>query len=151
MRTQRCGECSRLDDDNPSDDLVANPTRTLYDFFTADTRERMVAEHARRPLGVASVYEAEIVGKKGRHRNVLVSGTPLFDANETLTGMVGTFTDITERKHVEEAVRQNETRLRLLSEQVPAVLWTTDKSLRFTSSVGGGLARWGLRPDRRWV
>jgi len=33
-------------------------------------------------------------------------------------------------------------------EQLPAVIWTTDRDLRFTSSQGAGLARLGLRPNQ---
>ncbi|MGH2579718.1 MAG: hypothetical protein ACRDHK_00280, partial [Actinomycetota bacterium] len=33
-----------------------------------------------------------------------------------------------------------------LVEQMPAIAWTTDRELRFTSSVGGGLAGLGLSP-----
>ena len=36
----------------------------------------------------------------------------------------------------------------LLIEQLPAVLWTVDKNLRFTSAVGSGLARLGLKPNQ---
>jgi diguanylate cyclase (GGDEF)-like protein/PAS domain S-box-containing protein len=36
-------------------------------------------------------------------------------------------------------------RLRLLIEPVPAIVWTTDRELRFSSSLGGGLASFGLR------
>jgi PAS domain S-box-containing protein len=51
------------------------------------------------------------------------------------------------RFRVEEELREREARLRVLTEQVPAVLWTTDRDLRFTSSRGAGLARLNLRPD----
>jgi len=36
-------------------------------------------------------------------------------------------------------------RLRLLIEPVPAIVWTTDRELRFTSGLGGGHASFGLR------
>jgi PAS domain S-box-containing protein len=35
----------------------------------------------------------------------------------------------------------------VLIEQLPAVLWTVDNNLRFTSAVGAGLARLGLQPN----
>jgi hypothetical protein len=38
--------------------------------------------------------------------------------------------------------------VRLLVEQMPAVLWSTDRELRFTSSLGGGLAGLGLKPNQ---
>ncbi len=55
-----------------------------------------------------------------------------------------------EARRAEDALRQSETRLRLAIEQVPAVLWTTDEELRFTSSLGAGLAGLGLTPARWW-
>ena len=36
--------------------------------------------------------------------------------------------------------------IRMLTEQLPALLWTTDDQLRITSSLGAGLAGLGLRP-----
>ena len=53
-----------------------------------------------------------------------------------------------EAKRAEDALRQSETRLRLAIQQLPAVLWTTDEALRFTSSLGAGLAALGLLPDQ---
>jgi PAS domain S-box-containing protein len=53
-----------------------------------------------------------------------------------------------ERKRGEERMRESEARLRLLVEQLPAVLWTVDSNLRFTSALGAGLARLGLKPDQ---
>ena len=48
----------------------------------------------------------------------------------------------------EKALRESEARLRLIIDQVPAVLWTTDLDLRFTSATGAGLATMGLKPDQ---
>jgi PAS domain S-box-containing protein len=53
-----------------------------------------------------------------------------------------------EARRAEDALRQSETRLRLAVEQVPAVMWTTDEELRFTSSMGAGLSGLGLRPGQ---
>jgi len=53
-----------------------------------------------------------------------------------------------ERKRAEGRIRESEARLRVLIEQLPAVLWTVDKDLRFTSALGAGLARLGLRPNQ---
>ena len=53
-----------------------------------------------------------------------------------------------ERRKLEEAMREFEERIGLMSEQAPFILWTLDTDLRFTSSVGSGLARIGLRPNQ---
>jgi PAS domain S-box-containing protein len=53
-----------------------------------------------------------------------------------------------ESKRAGDALQESETRLRLAIQQVPAVLWTTDEELRFTSSLGAGLAALGLAPNQ---
>ncbi len=53
-----------------------------------------------------------------------------------------------ERKRAEEKLRQSEARLRVLVEQLPAVLWTVDRDFRFTSVLGSGLAHLGLKPNQ---
>ncbi|HEY3121012.1 MAG TPA: EAL domain-containing protein [Vicinamibacteria bacterium] len=42
---------------------------------------------------------------------------------------------------------EDQTRLRLLMQHMPAVAWSTDRSFRFTSAIGAGLAGMGLAPD----
>ena len=66
---------------------------------------------------------------------------------EFLTSVGGQIALAIERKRTETALRESEARLRVLVEQLPAVLWTTDAELRFTSSVGAGLSRLGLKPQ----
>ncbi|MES1172535.1 MAG: ATP-binding protein [Bacteroidota bacterium] len=39
-------------------------------------------------------------------------------------------------------------RLSFVTQQLPAIFWTTDRDLRFSSVMGGGLATIGLSPDR---
>ncbi len=46
---------------------------------------------------------------------------------------------VTDRKTVEERLSQSETRLKMILEQAPVLLWSTDKDLRVTSAVGAGL------------
>jgi two-component system, cell cycle sensor histidine kinase and response regulator CckA len=66
---------------------------------------------------------------------------------EFLSSVGGQIALAIERKRAETKIRENEARLRVLVEQLPAVLWTVDKQLRFTSCVGAGLSRLGLKPD----
>jgi len=56
--------------------------------------------------------------------------------------------DITERKFMEELLRDSENKSRILLEQIPAILWTIDKDLRITSLTGSGLAPLNLAPDQ---
>lgn len=75
---------------------------TYHRFFSAESVEIMKREHAKRSKGLGSSYEVEIVGKQGGRRNVLISGAPVLSSNNELLGLIGFFTDITERKKAEE-------------------------------------------------
>ena len=67
---------------------------------------------------------------------------------EFLSSIGGQIALAIERKRAEEKLRESEARSRVLIEQLPAVLWTVDNNLRFTSAVGAGLARLGLKPNQ---
>jgi len=65
-----------------------------------------------------------------------------------LSSVAGQIALAIERKRAEERIRESEARLRVLVEQLPAVLWTVDSNLRFTSALGLGLAQLGLKPNQ---
>jgi len=58
------------------------------------------------------------------------------------------FVTALKRKKAEEALRQSEARLRLLVEQIPAILWMTDMNLQYTSIQGSGLSVLNLKPNQ---
>jgi len=57
---------------------------------------------------------------------------------------VVTLRDVTDAQRAGEHARETEQRLRLVAENVDAVLWTTDRDARFTSIAGGTLDSLGL-------
>jgi len=87
------------------------------------------AGFSRQTLAGETVPSTEVV----RHRqdgtavNVLVAGSPIRRGDE-LIGTVAVYTDITERKRAEEAIRQSEERYRGLFEGSPVALWEQDFS-----------------------
>jgi diguanylate cyclase (GGDEF)-like protein/PAS domain S-box-containing protein len=83
-------------------------------------------------------YDLEIVRRDGRRVRVEVS-TRLVVRDGRPVGVQGIARDITERTRTEEAAQEREVRLRLLVEQVPGILWSTDTELRFTSARGSVL------------
>ncbi len=52
--------------------------------------------------------------------------------------------EVEQRRRVQELLAEREARLQLVLEQVPAILWTTDRDLRFTSASGAGLRVLGM-------
>jgi two-component system, cell cycle sensor histidine kinase and response regulator CckA len=67
---------------------------------------------------------------------------------EFLASVGGQIALAIDRKRAEEKIRESEARLRVLVEQLPAVLWTVGKDLHFTSALGAGLTRLGLKPNQ---
>jgi len=91
--------------------------------------------------------EYRIVRKDGEIRWNSSSWKVVHDAEGRKIGIQGKQQDISERKHIEEALRVSEERLRLLVEQANIHLWSVDSKLNFTQSIGGGLERLGLKPN----
>lgn len=61
-------------------------------------------EAAKRPQDITSRYETVLLTKEGQRVPVIVSATPLFDKG-SFTGVLSTFTDITDRKRQETRLR----------------------------------------------
>ena len=65
------------------------------------------AINSRRKRGIADRYEIRIRKKSGDIIWVIVGGAPVFDSDGNLTGSMGVFTDITDRKQSEERLRHD--------------------------------------------
>ena len=77
---------------------------------------------------VDSFDEYRVVLPDGTVRHVYSSGHPVLDGNGELIELIGTATDVTERKRAEEALRESEYKLRQIIETVPGLIWSADPS-----------------------
>jgi len=76
-------------------------------------------------------YQAQyrIHSKDGATRWLEARGIASFDADgagHRLASFVGTVADVTERRNVEDALRESEARFRLMADASPVILWLTD-------------------------
>ena len=126
------------------EELSGMPIGSVFAPGTADELSALI--RAANETGHA-VMESKHVRKDGTIFPVLVDLTAVKDERGQLLYRVANVQDITDRKRAEDELRDNEARLRVLIEQMPALLWTMDAELRFTSSSGAGLASLGLRPQ----
>ena len=98
--------------------------------------------------------EARMLGRRNQLYAQRRDGSP-FPAEVTVTEVPSAgrplFTafirDLSETRRAAGVLREREGHLRLLAAQAPAVLWSTDRTLRFTSSAGTGLDVLTLRAN----
>ncbi|MDP9379167.1 MAG: PAS domain S-box protein [Chloroflexota bacterium] len=93
-------------------------------------------------------YESEHVRKDGTVFPVQVDVTAVTDGSDNVLYRIINVTDITERKRAEEELRASEGQLRLITEQMPAHLWITDRDMRIVSVSGSILAQLGVDSSR---
>jgi two-component system cell cycle sensor histidine kinase/response regulator CckA len=78
---------------------------------------------------------------------VSIACMPVRDEDSSLFGILGLFSDITERKRTEDALRQSEERLRSLVDSAPVITWMTGPDQKGTFYNVQALAFTGLRLD----
>jgi len=77
-------------------------------------------------------YEIAIVQADGVMRQVIVTKAPTHDRNGKVNGLVGTYTDITERKQIETALRESEEKFRTISNSAQDAIIMIDNDGRVT-------------------
>ena len=77
-----------------------------------------------------------------------IATIPVKDENGFVKSVIGLCSDITERKEAELALSESEERLRMVINNIPIVLWTTDKDGIFTMSEGKALESMALQPGQ---
>jgi PAS domain S-box-containing protein len=93
--------------------------------ISPEDRPLVEAADARRLQGRVDRYEVELLRKDGTRVPVLVSGRPRSESGE-FAGTIAVFTDISQRKRSEEALRESSARFRTLFEASPDAILLID-------------------------
>ncbi|HUJ88797.1 MAG TPA: PAS domain S-box protein [Syntrophorhabdales bacterium] len=97
------------------DEMIGRPLTDFLNQTDLDTYRRQMVGRIR---GETGFYEMSWLRKSGRAIFTLVSSRPIFDEQGQFKGSFAVLTEITERKRVEEALRESEEQLRHLSTQL---------------------------------
>jgi PAS domain S-box-containing protein len=84
--------------------------------------------------------ELEVTPADGVSHHLLASASPLFDELGKVRGAVGAFFDVTERKHLDDALRERAELLELASEAI--MIRDTDGTIRFWNAGAETLYGW---------
>jgi PAS domain S-box-containing protein len=84
-------------------------------------------------VALSTFYEVEhrLRRHDGTYRNMSVRAVPVFEEDGTTREWIGIHTDVTERKQAEEALRQREAELRLITNAVPVLISFIDSEQRY--------------------
>ena len=85
--------------DRPREKIIG---REIYDFLDEENREKIRKQERMRSESKQSLYEVSLLRPNGMVVPCLVNASPLFDGDGNKIGTFGMFTDITERKKMEE-------------------------------------------------
>jgi len=77
-----------------------------YEFLHPDSHQIMIQQEKNRKKQKADVYEVQIQKKNGDYIWVIVSGAPFYDIDGTQIGSVGIHLDMSERKKMEDDLKE---------------------------------------------
>jgi PAS domain S-box-containing protein len=90
--------------------------KCLLDYIPESRRDLVRSQTELRRSNKSSQYELEIITARNERKNIWSSISPRFDKNGRYIGAFGNVIDITDRKRMEEALRESEGRYRTLFE-----------------------------------
>jgi PAS domain S-box-containing protein len=93
--------------------------RFIWDFAYEEDKDIFQIKLANRKQGIDEVYELKLIRKDGSPLWVSVSAKGFFDDAGKFEGSVGMFTDITDRKRAEEALRESKARVESIFRSSP--------------------------------
>jgi len=98
----------------------------LRKFVDEEGLKKITEGTEARKTGRVGRYELTLYSKNGEPHVVQVAASPLLDSSGSYTGSLGVMTDVTERKKMEERLRDSEEQIRSILESSPDAITVTD-------------------------
>ena len=106
----------------------------LFSFMDPDSCDDTLRVLKRRAAGELNqfAYEFEFKDKSGKKVYTNIQTKGIVDEIGQFKGSIGTITDVTKRKELEEALKESETRFRIALKIAPVEVGNLDLNLRYT-------------------
>jgi PAS domain S-box-containing protein len=130
-------------------EIIGQPIDCLLPIEARELHRQHIAQFALAPnLSRPMSHQREVIGqRRDGSRFTAEAGISKLDrpGRRSFTVIIR---DVTQRQAAETALRASEAQLRVLVEQLPAVLWITDADMRFTFAAGAGLTALKIQPEQ---
>ncbi len=125
------------------DELIGRTVLSLY----MDPSRRDEYLQALQTQGYVDDYGVQLKKKDGTPLDVSVSSSFCFDDQGSPVGIEGIIRDISERKRMEEELRCNEARYRLMADNIRDLIWTMDLKMNLTYVSPSMQTMYGYSPE----
>ena len=113
-------------------DSLTKPITEIFNIVNERTRRQVedpVAKVLREGMVVGLANHTILIRKDRTEIPIDDSGAPITEEDGTITGVVLVFRDITDRKRMEDALRESEERFRLALQNAPVTVAVQDRNL----------------------
>ena len=107
-------------------DYDSMPDQWCFAWVYPEELEEAQRQFALGLSGERSLFEFRLCRADGSPIWVSISSMPIFDETGAPVALLGLFSDITERKNAEAALKESEERFRHMANSAPVMLWMTD-------------------------
>jgi two-component system, cell cycle sensor histidine kinase and response regulator CckA len=113
-------------------DFESMPEQSCFGCVFPDELADAQRHFARALSGDRRPFDFRLRRADGSPVWVSISCMPVYDDKGAQTGLLGLFSDITERKQAEGALRESEERFRNMADTAPVMIWVSDENKQLT-------------------
>jgi PAS domain S-box-containing protein len=125
--------------------------RNWHEFIVPEHRAIMHTEHENNRLSDKLTYELDVTTDKGERRSLLITRMKQADKHGMYSGTFSVFRDITERKMMEEKLRESEEYYRTLVETTPDATAIIDVKGNISFASSKVYAVFAISPNHKMV